>query len=160
MRSENLLFLTLSSLVFFVLHSFGEPSKPNMIVIMCDDLGYADVGFNGCKDIPTPNIDSIAANGVRCSSGYVSYPVCGPSRAGFITGRYQQRFGFERNPQYKADDPDMGLTRKEKTIAELLKPVGYHSGVIGKWHLGAHIPSHHPLKRLSLIHISEPTRPY
>ena len=147
MRSENLLFLTLSSLVFLSLSVYGKPSKPNMIVIMCDDLGYADVGFNGCKDIPTPNIDSIAASGVRCSSGYVSYPVCGPSRAGFITGRYQQRFGFERNPQYKADDPDMGLTRKEKTIAELLKPVGYHSGVIGKWHLGAHIPTHHPLKR-------------
>ena len=122
-------------------------AAPNLIVIMADDLGYSDVGFNGCKDIPTPNIDSIASNGVRCTNGYVSYSVCGPSRAGFITGRYQQRFGFERNPQYKPNDPDMGLTRKEKTIAELLAPVGYHSGIIGKWHLGAHAPTSHPMKR-------------
>ncbi len=121
--------------------------KPNMIVIMCDDLGYADVGFNGCKDIPTPNIDSIAKNGVRCSNGYVPYAVCGPSRAGFITARYPQRFGFERNPQYQPFDPNMGLTREEKTIAELLKPSGYHSGIIGKWHLGAHVPTGHPMKR-------------
>ena len=121
--------------------------KPNMIVIMCDDLGYADVGFNGCKDIPTPHIDSIARNGVRCTNGYVAYSVCGPSRAGFMTARYPQRFGFERNPQYQPQDPDMGLTREEKTIAELLRPAGYHSGIIGKWHLGAHIPTSHPMKR-------------
>ena len=125
----------------------AKVGKPNMIVIMCDDLGYADVGFNGCKDIPTPNIDSIAKNGVRCSNGYVPYAVCGPSRAGFITARYPQRFGFERNPQYQPYDPNMGLTREEKTIAELLKPSGYHSGIIGKWHLGAHIPTSHPMKR-------------
>ena len=122
-------------------------AKPNMIVIMCDDLGYADVGFNGCKDIPTPHIDSIAQNGIRCTSGYVTYPVCGPSRAGFITSRYPQRFGFERNPQYQPNDPDMGLPREEKTIAELIKTTGYHCGIIGKWHLGAHIPTSHPMKR-------------
>jgi arylsulfatase A-like enzyme len=125
----------------------AKVGKPNMIVIMCDDLGYADVGFNGCKDIPTPHIDSIAGNGVRCANGYVAYPVCGPSRAGFMTARYPQRFGFERNPQYQPQDPDMGLTREEKTIAELLRPAGYHSGIIGKWHLGAHIPTSHPMKR-------------
>ena len=68
--------------------------KPNLIVIMADDLGYADVGFNGCKDTPTPNIDRIAKGGVRCTSGYVTYSVCSPSRAGFITGRYSQRFGY------------------------------------------------------------------
>lgn len=122
-------------------------AKPNMIVIMCDDLGYADVGFNGCKDIPTPHIDSIARNGIICTSGYVTYPVCGPSRAGFITSRYPQRFGFERNPQYQTNDPDMGLPREEKTIAELIKTTGYHCGIIGKWHLGAHIPTSHPMKR-------------
>ena len=125
----------------------AKVEKPNMIVIMCDDLGYADVGFNGCKDIPTPHIDSIARNGVRCTNGYVAYSVCGPSRAGFMTARYPQRFGFERNPQYQPQDPDMGLTREEKTIAELLRPAGYHSGIIGKWHLGAHIPTSHPMKR-------------
>ena len=130
-------------------HLYGGQGQktPNMIVIMCDDLGYADVGFNGCKDISTPHIDSIAEKGVRCTNGYVAYAVCGPSRAGFITARYPQRFGFERNPQYQPKDPDMGLTRDEKTIAELLRPAGYHSGVIGKWHLGAHIPTSHPMKR-------------
>ena len=112
--------------------------QPNMIVIMCDDLGYADVGFNGCKDIPTPNIDRIAENGVRCTSGYAPYSVCGPSRAGFITGRYGQRFGFERNPQHRVDDPNMGVPREERMFAEVLKPVGYTSGIVGKWHLGAH----------------------
>jgi len=121
-------------------------TKPNMIVIMCDDMGYADVGFNGCKDIPTPNIDRIAKNGVRCTSGYVGYSVCGPSRAAFMTGRYGQRFGFERNPQYRTDDPNMGLPKEEKAFGEALKPAGYTSGVVGKWHLGAH-PSNHPLNR-------------
>ncbi len=123
-----------------------QVEKPNLIVIMADDLGYADVGFNGSKEIPTPNIDKIADNGVKFTNGYTSYSVCGPSRAGFITGRYGQRFGFERNPQYRADDPNMGLPKEEKTIAEHLSTVGYTSGIIGKWHLGTHI-SNHPLKR-------------
>jgi arylsulfatase A-like enzyme len=61
--------------------------QPNLIVILADDLGYADVGFNGCKDIPTPNLDSIARDGVRCSSGYVTHPFCSPTRAGLMTGR-------------------------------------------------------------------------
>jgi arylsulfatase A-like enzyme len=120
--------------------------KPNLIVIMTDDMGYADVGFNGCTDIPTPHIDSIASNGVRFTSGYVAYSVCGPSRAAFITGRYGQRFGFERNPQYRTQDENMGLPLDEDTIASALRKVGYYSGVIGKWHLGA-TKKHHPLKR-------------
>jgi len=122
------------------------PRKPNLVVIMADDLGYADVGFNGCTDIPTPHIDSIATGGVRFTSGYVAYPVCGPSRAAFITGRYGQRFGFERNPLYKTDDPQMGLPRSETTIADSLYAVGYRCGVVGKWHLGAH-KTLHPLAR-------------
>ena len=124
----------------------SKKSKPNVIVIMVDDMGYEDVGFNGCKDIPTPNIDKIANNGVKFTNGYTSYAVCGPSRAGFITGRYGQRFGFARNPQYKSDDPDMGLPKDEKTIAEHLTSVGYTSAIVGKWHLGSHI-SNHPLNR-------------
>ena len=123
-----------------------KKNKPNIIVIMADDLGYADVGFNGCTDIPTPNIDRIAKNGVVCTNGYTTYSVCGPSRAGFITGRYQQRFGFERNPQYRPHDPNMGLTKSESTLAETLRKVNYTSGIIGKWHLGADI-SNHPLNR-------------
>ncbi|NDV61495.1 sulfatase-like hydrolase/transferase [Puniceicoccales bacterium CK1056] len=126
--------------------SMEAADQPNLIVIMADDLGYADVGFNGCTDIPTPHIDSIADQGVRFSSGYVSYAVCGPSRAGFMTGRYQQRFGFERNPQYQPGDPNMGLPLEEETMATVLKKVGYTSGIVGKWHLGAH-PDLHPLNR-------------
>ena len=106
--------------------------QPNLIVIMADDLGYGDVGFNGCQDIPTPHIDSIAAEGVQFTSGYVGYSVCGPSRASFITGRYGQRFGFERNPQYQPQDDQMGLPLSEKTLATTLKPVGYRSELIGK----------------------------
>lgn len=120
--------------------------QPNLIVIMTDDMGYADVGFNGCQDIPTPHIDSIATNGVKFSSGYVAYSVCGPSRASFITGRYGQRFGFERNPQYQTHDDQMGLPTTETTLATTLKRVGYHTGIIGKWHLGA-TEKLHPLNR-------------
>jgi arylsulfatase A-like enzyme len=138
--------------VFTVLGCMQEKKKtsqknhPNVIVIMTDDLGYVDVGFNGSKDISTPNIDRIAKNGVKFTNGYTPYSVCSPSRAGFITGRYQQRFGYERNAQYRPNDPNMGLPQTEKTIPTILQQVGYISGVIGKWHLGAHI-SNHPLNR-------------
>lgn len=135
----------LSGLLFSLLIN-AQNNSPNLIVIMVDDMGYNDVGFNGGLEIPTPNIDRIASNGVKFTNGYTSYSVCGPSRAGFMTGRYGQRFGFERNPQYRTDDPNMGLPKEEKTIAEHLSTVGYTSGIIGKWHLGAHI-SNHPLNR-------------
>ncbi len=147
--------LMISSLMIFVFNFFGCGQKqkkvakkphPNVIVIMTDDLGYVDVGFNGSKDISTPNIDRIAKNGVKFTNGYTPYSVCSPSRAGFITGRYQQRFGYERNAQYRPNDPNMGLPQTEKTIPTILQQVGYISGVIGKWHLGAHI-SNHPLNR-------------
>lgn len=139
------IFLILVGFSFSFINSNSQ-DKPNVIVIMTDDLGYADVGFNGSIEIPTPNIDRIADNGVKFSSGYTTYSVCGPSRAGFMTGRYQQRFGFERNPLYRVDDPNMGLPLDEVTIAESVSKVGYISGIIGKWHLGAHI-SNHPLNR-------------
>ncbi len=122
------------------------PSRPNIIIILADDLGYMDVGFQGCKDIPTPNIDRIAREGVTFTQGYVSYPVCGPSRAGLITGRYQDRFGFGRNPLFAPNDSSMGLPTSERTLAEILKPAGYRSIAIGKWHLGAH-PDLRPLER-------------
>ena len=121
-------------------------TPPNFIVILTDDQGYADVGFNGCKDIPTPNLDSIARNGVHFTSGYVSYSVCSPSRAGLLTGRYEQRFGYERNPRFEPENRQSGLPLTETTLADTLGKVGYHSGIIGKWHLGAH-PDLHPLKR-------------
>ncbi len=121
-------------------------TSPNLIIILADDLGYADVGFNGCKDIPTPNIDRISQNGVRFTNGYVSYCVCGPSRAGLMTGRYQDRFGYSRNPLYAPNDPQMGLPLSEETLADVLGKANYKSLAIGKWHLGAH-ESLHPLKR-------------
>lgn len=134
--------------IIFILISLNAicASRPNLIVIMADDLGYNDVGFNGCTEIPTPGIDSIAQNGVKFTNGYTSYSVCGPSRAGFITGRYQQRFGFERNPQWNLTDQNSALPKSEMTIAESLTQVGYHCGIIGKWHLGAE-PSLRPNKR-------------
>ena len=113
---------------------------------MADDLGFADVGFNGCQDIPTPNIDSIAKNGTVCSNAIVTFPVCGPSRAGFITGRYEQRFGFVGNPPHDPEDRNAGVPKSEMNIAESLKQVGYKTGIIGKWHLGLHREEHHPLK--------------
>ncbi len=119
---------------------------PNIIVILTDDQGYADVGFHGSKDIRTPNIDRIAKNGVVCTEGYVSYAVCGPSRAGLLTGRYQDRFGFGRNPLMAPNDPGMGLPTSEETIADLLKKANYSTAVMGKWHMGAH-PTLHPNRR-------------
>ncbi|WP_290794936.1 sulfatase-like hydrolase/transferase [Flavihumibacter sp. UBA7668] len=123
-----------------------QQTAPNIIIILADDLGYSDVGFNGSKDIPTPGIDRIAKNGVTCTNGYVSFAVCGPSRAGLITGRYQDRFGFSRNPLYAPKDSTMGLPSSEQTMAALLKGAGYRTGILGKWHLGTH-PSQHPNRK-------------
>src|SRR6188474_3133677 len=113
------------------------PRKPNILVIVGDDMGYADVGVHGCKDIPTPNIDSLAKNGVRCTNGYVSGPYCSPTRAGLLTGRYQTRFGHEFNPGAPtAETAKDGLSLKETTLADRLKKAGYKTALVGKWHLG------------------------
>jgi arylsulfatase A-like enzyme len=134
----------------FSINAFGQKraalEKPNVIIILTDDQGYADVGFNGSTEIPTPGIDRIATNGVVFTSGYVSYAVCGPSRAGLLTGRYQDKFGFSKNPLLAPKDPLMGLPLSEETMATVLKKAGYTTGAIGKWHLGAH-PSLRPNKR-------------
>src|SRR4051812_27219779 len=76
----------------------ADNSKPNILLIVGDDMGYADLGVHGCKDIPTPHLDALAASGVRCTNGYDSAPYCSPTRAGMLTGRYQTRFGHEMNP--------------------------------------------------------------
>ena len=147
MKVKIIIIISVFVILLFQWNGYCQSAqKPNIIVIIADDLGYADVGFNGCKDIPTPNIDRIATNGVKFTNGYVTYSVCGPSRAGLLTGRYPQRFGYERNPQYRPHDPNMGLPKEEKTLAEALKQVGYTSGIVGKWHQGADI-SNHPLNR-------------
>ena len=123
-----------------------ENAPPNVIVILADDLGYHDVGFNGGTQIPTPNIDRIADEGVIFTRGYVSHPTCGPSRAGLLTGRYQARFGFYQNPNNDPADPAAGIPLTEKLIPDLIAPAGYYSGAIGKWHMGTH-PSLRPLAR-------------
>ncbi len=104
-------------------------TKPNIIVIFTDDQGFADIGVHGqADDIKTPNIDALARDGVTCTSGYITAPQCAPSRAGLLTGKYQQRFGFDTIP----DGP---LRLEHVTIAERLKEVGYTTGMVGKWHL-------------------------
>ncbi|GAB4164362.1 MAG: hypothetical protein Kow00107_10810 [Planctomycetota bacterium] len=125
-----------------------EPArKPNVVLILADDLGYAELGCQGCKDIPTPNIDSIARNGVRFTQGYVTCPICAPTRAGLLTGRYQQRFGFETNPgPEEYAEEDFGLPVDQLTIAERLKPLGYTTGMVGKLHIG-YKPEMTPPKR-------------
>lgn len=111
--------------------------KPNIVILLADDLGYADLGCQGCKDVPTPHIDSMAANGVRFTDGYATHCVCSPSRAGLMSGMYQHRFGFEHNSgpeRYAA--PDFGLPRTISTLAEKLKAARYATGMVGKWHIG------------------------
>ncbi len=117
----------------FCVNSFGaDGKKPNVIVIMADDAGYADFGFMGSPDLKTPNIDRIANEGVYFTDAHVTGSVCSPSRAGFITGRYQQRFGHEMNSPGKG----LGMDPEEKTMADVLKTAGYKTAVFGKWHLG------------------------
>ncbi len=125
----------------------GQTSRrPNFILIVADDLGYNDLGFQGSPDIRTPHLDALARGGVRFTSGYVSHPFCSPSRAGFLTGRYQQRFGHENNMLFRLGDPDKGLPLSERTLADVLSANGYATGLIGKWHLGSHA-QFHPTKR-------------
>jgi arylsulfatase A-like enzyme len=112
------------------------PRQPNVVLLLIDDLGYADLGIQGqAKDVRTPNIDSIGRNGVRFTNGYVSCPVCSPTRAGLLTGRYQQRFGHEFNPG-PAVPANFGLPKDQATLADAMKKAGYATGIIGKWHLG------------------------
>lgn len=113
--------------------------KPNIIIILLDDAGYADFGYMGSKDLETPQIDKLAASGVAFTDFHVSSTVCSPSRAGLITGRYQQRFGYECNIPPRG----LGLDPAEITIAEALKDQGYNTYVVGKWHLG-NDPVFHP----------------
>ena len=133
---KNKFFIVL--IIFFIASCSSEDSPPNIIIIISDDQGYADVGFHGSKEIFTPNIDRIAKNGVVFSQGYVSYAVCSPSRAGLITGRYQNRFGYTRNILLAPKDSLMGLPISEQTLPEVLNNVDYKTKAIGKWHLGAH----------------------
>ena len=117
---------------------------PNIVLIFADDLGIGDVGVYGGQVISTPNIDALAAAGVRAAEGYVSHPVCSPSRAGLLTGRYQARHGWEFNPAGR--DVRNGMSTAESTFADALKELGYATGMVGKWHLG-YEREHHPMSR-------------
>ncbi len=139
---KQFLSLTALLLVPFAALRAADAPKPNILVIVGDDMGYGDVGIHGCNDIPTPNIDALAASGVRFTSGYVSGPYCSPTRAGLLTGRYQTRFGHEFNP----GGAESGLPLTETTLANRLKAAGYVTGAVGKWHLGAQ-EAMHPQKR-------------
>ncbi len=111
--------------------------KPNIILIVSDDQGYRDVGFNGLTDFKTPNLDALAASGTICTQGYVTFAVCSPSRAGFISGRHGARMGYDTNADGdNRRSPIIGLPLSERTIGDAMKGAGYTTGIIGKWHLG------------------------
>jgi arylsulfatase A-like enzyme len=144
--SRLTLCLTFIALCFWSAAAAVAATKPNVIIFLCDDVGYGEFGFQGSKDIPTPHIDSIAKNGVRFTNGYVSGPYCSPTRAALMTGRYQTRFGHEFNGGGGAGGKGFGLPLSEKTIADRLRDMGYATCAIGKWHLGGP-PEYLPAKR-------------
>ncbi|MGH7677691.1 MAG: sulfatase [Gemmatimonadaceae bacterium] len=117
--------------------SLAAQARPNIVVIVADDMGYADIGPYGVKDIPTPNLDALAASGVRFTDAYVTGPYCSPTRAGLMTGRYPQRFGHEFNIGMAGMHAEAGLPVEEVTLADRLKAAGYRTAIFGKWHLGS-----------------------
>lgn len=131
----------------------SNTKQPNIVLLFADDAGYADFGFHGSNIMKTPHLDKLAKEGITFNQAYVSDPTCGPSRAGLMTGKYQQRFGFEENnvPGYMsknsgADGNDMGIPLDEVTMGDYLKKQGYATAYYGKWHVGG-ADRFHPLKR-------------
>ncbi len=141
-------------IILFILAFTGQAQdKPNIILLFSDDAGYADFGFQGSEVMHTPNLDKLAKQGVRFTQAYVTASTCGPSRAGLITGKYQQKFGFEENnvPQYMSknsglDGDDMGVPIDQSTMGDYMKKLGYTTAVFGKWHLGC-ADRFHPTNR-------------
>jgi arylsulfatase A-like enzyme len=126
-----------SLFVCAVLAALASPAvakPPNVVLILTDDMGYADLGCYGCKDIKTPNVDKLAKQGTRLTHFYSNGPVCTPTRAALMTGRWQQRVGLEWAIYPGQKKP--GLTQSETTVAKLLKDAGYRTAIFGKWHLG------------------------
>jgi arylsulfatase A-like enzyme len=140
-KAIDLAWIALASVISFAVPLCAS-DKPNLVIFYADDLGWGECGCYGCKDIPTPNIDSLAANGVRFTQGYVAATYCSPSRAGLMTGRYPTRFGHEFNSVANVT----GLRLDQTTLADRLKTLGYATACIGKWHLGMK-PEYRPTKR-------------
>jgi arylsulfatase A-like enzyme len=134
------------TLVVFCHQANAQERVPNIVLIVADDMGYGDVGYQGGKDIPTPNIDALAKSGIRFTDAYVSGPYCSPTRAGLLTGRYPQRFGHEFNIGGREIHPDAGLPADQLTLADRLRAAGYRTALFGKWHLGT-AERFHPLRR-------------
>ena len=127
----------------------AQTERPNIIILLADDLGYADLGVTGVTDAKTPNIDALFAGGIQFKEAYVQYPACGPSRASIMTGRHHLRFGFAGNPDHvvpTAPGNLLGLPLEEITLADAMKARGYATGMTGKWHLGHQRPNH-PMNR-------------
>src|SRR5690606_15034616 len=112
----------------------GDDRKPNVILIYSDDQGWADLGVYGSPDLQTPHLDSLASRGVRFTQFYSASPVCSPSRASVLTGRYPQRAGLAGNAS--SHEGDAGMPGHQYTLAELFKDAGYQTGHVGKWHVG------------------------
>ncbi|QGJ71967.1 N-acetylgalactosamine 6-sulfate sulfatase [Planctomycetales bacterium 10988] len=151
--NRNLTSTPLLLLNFLILGSLwleaNSAEKPNILVILTDDQGYADIGVHGLTSVSTPNMDRLAEEGISCTQGYAN-PICGPSRAALLTGMYQQRFGNDFNPGRSGHAASFytGLRPEIHTMGERLQRLGYHTGWVGKWHLGSpDNPAFHPTQQ-------------